>query len=259
MVTERDLARLPYRAMVAFAVRCARRIRPLFKSPDPLEEEVLDAALAVAESFAKRRVAKDFSHKANHAAQAASEIAKAASGSPEKVDFSAAQAAAFAAQASAMAHNATRNSASDSEARQGRAVAISSAYYIYNIAATISPETAAGALDDLRRLLPVKPKQPGTLGSLIDPGERGPLGPLWPQGEPVWFRDSVGLESASPTAAPDASPVTFYFDITEFDDEEIAGILGRLSDLYRSLGGDALVIERTETLDPASVLEPEEV
>jgi serine/threonine protein kinase len=62
-----------------------------------------------------------------------------------------------------------------------------------------------------------------------------------------------------PAELPSDPPITLYFDTAEYSDEEIASILHGLSDLYRDLGGDALVIDRMEFLDPALVLSPEEV
>ncbi len=38
-------------------------------------------------------------------------------------------------------------------------------------------------------------------------------------------------------------PITLYFDLTEFSDDEIVLILSKLSDLYRSIGGDGLIIQ----------------
>jgi hypothetical protein len=55
------------------------------------------------------------------------------------------------------------------------------------------------------------------------------------------------------------NPVEIYFDTSEFSNEEIAAILALLSDLYRSVGGDALVIDKMEMLDLSSVLVPEGV
>ena len=56
-VTEEDLKRLPLRAIVAFSVRCARRVQALSELPEDypgrerLREDV-EAALRMAEGFA---------------------------------------------------------------------------------------------------------------------------------------------------------------------------------------------------------------
>jgi DNA-binding response OmpR family regulator len=96
-----------------------------------------------------------------------------------------------------------------------------------------------------------KPIDPDKLEALINKA----LNERLPQDE----RLEEMRRARAQAAALVRGPITFYFDTAEFNDEEIAGILGHLSDLYRSIGGDALVIDRTETLDPAAVLEPEEV
>jgi hypothetical protein len=84
------------------------------------------------------------------------------------------------------------------------------------------------------------------VGEPIDPSESGPLGPLWPDGEPKWFKNTSG------------EALSAYFDLAEFSDKEIVATLSLLSDLYRSIGGDELVIKRTGTLDPSTVLTPAE-
>jgi hypothetical protein len=258
MVSVEDLAKLSLRAIVAFAVRCARRV-PSSYSPSHWVSKAIDDALSIAETFAKRKVPKSFGDRANRAAKEATEASKSVSEQLKTGAYSAASAATAAALASASAHYAARNQASDSEAFEGRSSAISSAQFAYEIAAKLDSQAAAAAHIDFEHLLSLKSGRPGTLGPFIDPSEQGPLGPLWPAGEPEWLRQPDGPKAPIQAVEPDAPPIMFYFDTVEFDDEEIACILGHLSNLYRSIGGDALVIERTETLDPASILEPEEV
>jgi hypothetical protein len=50
-------------------------------------------------------------------------------------------------------------------------------------------------------------------------------------------------------------PLSLYFDVAEFSGAEIAEMIGMLSDLYRGVGGDALVIDGITLLDPALVPE----
>ncbi|MBI5189911.1 MAG: AAA family ATPase [Nitrospirae bacterium] len=44
-------------------------------------------------------------------------------------------------------------------------------------------------------------------------------------------------------------PISVYFDLDEFSEDEIVKILGLFSDINRSFGGDGLVIEQTETFE----------
>jgi hypothetical protein len=53
-----------------------------------------------------------------------------------------------------------------------------------------------------------------------------------------------------------AGPLSLYFDLSEFEPSDIADALGALSDLYRSVGGDGLVIDGTYLLEAAMLPEP---
>lgn len=53
-----------------------------------------------------------------------------------------------------------------------------------------------------------------------------------------------------------AKSFSLYFDLDEYPPTEIALIIGLLSSLYQSVGGDALVIEDATLLDPTSAFEP---
>jgi len=50
---------------------------------------------------------------------------------------------------------------------------------------------------------------------------------------------------------PSAATLSLYFSLSEFTEDEVVECIGLLSDLYRSVGGDGLVIKRTTLLDPA--------
>src|SRR4051794_36527393 len=57
MTTEEELQRLPLRAIVAYAARCARRVRPLYRLPQDFPDRVkhelaVDHAIEYAENFA---------------------------------------------------------------------------------------------------------------------------------------------------------------------------------------------------------------
>jgi hypothetical protein len=232
MINQQDLAELPLRAIVAFAVRCARRVRPLYRFSDPARKKAIDRALELAASFAKHDVGKYFRNNIGATAYDA--------GGP-------AASAAYAA----------------SDAYVG---AFDDAAYAAYDAAVAAAHAAHNAVDvyeaadlDYRMLVSLNLGSAGSLGRFVDPSGQGPLGPLWPWGEPAWLHNSEAAKDAIRTTEPDAPSITFYFDTAEFTDEEIAEILGDLSDLYRSIGGDALIIDRTEALDPAVILEPVEV
>jgi hypothetical protein len=49
--------------------------------------------------------------------------------------------------------------------------------------------------------------------------------------------------------APLPSAISLYFDASQFDSTEIADIIHLLSDTYRSIGGDGLVIKKIDFLD----------
>jgi hypothetical protein len=53
-----------------------------------------------------------------------------------------------------------------------------------------------------------------------------------------------------------SAPLTFYFDLHEFSINDIAELLSLFSELYRSSGGDGLVIRSSKKLRFSSVLEP---
>jgi hypothetical protein len=62
--------------------------------------------------------------------------------------------------------------------------------------------------------------------------------------------------SGEGTFTPPAPPLSLYFDLEEFSKDEIVEMISLLSDLYREVGGDALVIDNVSLLDPALLPEP---
>jgi hypothetical protein len=254
------LKELPLRAVVAFAARCARRVQPLTSSSPWSRRDAVDRALQGAEGFAlgggyratERATLLDAADRADDDYADTTDRAVLAA-------THAADAAIHAADAADRAANADATDRAASFAADADALATRAAGFAAN-AALAAYDAALAAYDaDLDRLAALNLGQPGTLGSAIDPSEEGPLGPLWPNGAPDWYLNPTkpGMEDQPEEST--APPITFYFDTAEFSDREIADILVRLSDLYRAIGGDALVIDRTETLDPSLVLTPEEV
>jgi hypothetical protein len=87
-------------------------------------------------------------------------------------------------------------------------------------------------LIDAISALPVRERQGGA-----DPGARG-------------------ISTGGKEKAEEEGSLALYFDLSEFDSNEIHGILAQLSSLYAACGGDHLVIDDVTLLDPTNVLEP---
>jgi ribosomal protein S1 len=56
-------------------------------------------------------------------------------------------------------------------------------------------------------------------------------------------------ETDDPNRSSSGENFSLYFDLNEYSQADIAEMISLLSDLYRSVGGDALVIERATLLD----------
>jgi hypothetical protein len=180
---ESELDKLPARATAAFAARCARRVQPLFGSHLP-GGEAIEHAIVVAEQLASGINVKDDDAKA--AAKAAAWAANDAANAAARADcrattLYAAQAAAYSA-----VEAADRSPASAAESADEAVTCVSYADEFAGFAPESDTERAM--FEDLRRLADLDLGDPQTLGSEIDATPSGPLGPLWPQGEPEWFR-----------------------------------------------------------------------
>jgi hypothetical protein len=214
-----QLTELPLRAIMAFAVRCARRVQPLGHVLTEYRPVEVDDAIASAEGFAR-------GGKAVRAAGAAARAANAARAAARAVDAACAAAAKAAADsdwvdaddadaAAAWADAAVR--AADAAACAARAANAARAADIAaaDAAAAAAEDTAEAAWDsgraasraaargDLRRLVALDLGRPGTLGKPIDPAEKGPLGPLWPGGAPAWYTHPPSAEPPPPPAIRD--------------------------------------------------------
>lgn len=88
------------------------------------------------------------------------------------------------------------------------------------------------------------------------------------QGKVKWFNEVKGYgfieehdqRSALSGHRPDSTraPLSLFFDLSEFSAKDIADTIGLLSDLYRELGGEGLIIDSTAFL-PEPALMPTEV
>ena len=199
-----QLTELPLRAIVAFAVRCARRVQPLGHVLTEYRQVEVEDAIASAEGFARGGKAVRAAGAAARAANAARAAARAvdaaraaaakAAADSDWVDADDAEAAAAWADAAVRAADAAACAARAANAARAADIAAADA-----AAAAAAEDTARAAWDtgraaaraaargDLQRLGALKLGRPGTLGQPIDPAEEGPLGPLWPGGAPDWY------------------------------------------------------------------------
>jgi hypothetical protein len=189
--TKKELLKLSRRGMVAYAVRAARRVQPLFQADEErgiTEEHVaaVDNAMRLAERFvsvAHPAVGDpelfDAANAATHAAAnanaaySAGYTATAAAATATAYDGTAdaAYRAAYAADAAA---DADAGYAADADA------AYAAAYAVYAIRTAIRR--------DYEFLLKLHHRRAPELGETIDLLQ---LGPLWPDGKPDWYRQAV--------------------------------------------------------------------
>lgn len=287
MVSAEDLAKLPPRAIVAFAVRCARRVWPLYVTRGGGFDHVVVAkaekSLAWAEALADGGGADagelgpvsvhEIEDAANGAAaftagraliNAVTVALAAVSDRSPGGQFNADSVVHFARETASMAILAAGNAVTAIALRMEEDGVTSMA----GAAEAAQTAVAEAQWTDYQKILGLR------LGAddPVDPTPSGPLGPYWPNGEPGWLRVAVndtnvgvtvsGRAEAEVVKAPpavNAAPVVVYLDSAEFSDDEMADVLGKFSDLYHAISGDVLVIERTETLDPSRVLVPEGV
>jgi hypothetical protein len=197
--TPQELRALPPRAVVAFAVRCCRRIQPLYDLPhDQPHPTSLEGPLCAAEAFARGdtgideagRVALALLHAANAAHYSAHAWSCLEPWQHRHRDEPAANAAA--AYAEAEAHENRRRAAADA-VEAVRAVtepgpggdlptlAAQIARAATHVTAThVAVKSRPGVASDFERLRDLGPPD------VLDPSEGGPLGTLWPAGEPEW-------------------------------------------------------------------------
>jgi len=179
--TEDDLKKLPLLAIVAYAVRCARRAQPILDTIPNFATHgaAVGQAISLAERFCVGKdlnVAPDAAERAADAAGRAAAIARSfAGGSAAALAAGAAQAAAQAAAAvedvwvQPDAADRVVRAATYAAGRAGRAVA--------DRYAAVSAASRA----DYDRLLLLNPGTYPDPGQPIDPMETGPLGSLWPE------------------------------------------------------------------------------
>lgn len=185
--TEDDLKKLPLGAIVAYAVRCARRVQPLYGCAAhvaelPKHEASIEGTISLAEKFCLNHEVKDAAYGTAYPAMDAADSAAAKA---------AAKAAAAAARAAGYAFHLPKNAVYDQPLYAGRVATeavdgAKAAARAAGHAAGGAGAFAAAAQADFDRLLQLKSGSYPKLGQPIDPTENGPLGPLWPAGEPDW-------------------------------------------------------------------------
>ena len=178
--SENEMGQLPLRALVAFAVRCARRVQPLFTLPDDHPEKqkhiaAVERASRTAEAFAQGipEADRDAAWAAARAAWAASMTSDAA-GLPPNAAWAAAA-------ASDAAHAAFHSSVAAPVAAAQAAwdAAVDSVRTAEAAARAYNAWPAAAARSDYDRLRELGLGCFPDLGEPIDPSVTGPLGPLW--------------------------------------------------------------------------------
>lgn len=253
--TREDISRLPRLARVAYAARCARRAFPLVKRKWP---EIPDKDLAAIESAIS--IAED-------AASAAAAYATVTSASAT-ADACKSYAGGAASVASLAAYRATNEAGYDAYAAYaGTATcADAAACAAYAAAATASASAsavtfaadaaiyAAGAdvpiaaiARDYQVILELSQREKWTDKTPVPPSVFGPFDVVVNVGAA-----KLTLTTFAPTVSvePIAPPLRLIFEKGVFDPSEMAEIIGHLSELYRSLGGDRLIIDDIGTLYP---------
>ena len=183
--TKDDLKKLPLLAMVAYAVRCARRVQPILDTIPSFATHgaAVEQAISLAERFC---VGKDLNAAVDAAERAAERAADAAAVARQFAGGNAAALAAGAAQAAAQATAAVEDSWADPNSADR---VVRAATYAVGRASRAAADrcaaVSAAARADYDRLRSLNLGTYPDLGQPIDPTETGPLGPLWPEGPPA--------------------------------------------------------------------------
>jgi hypothetical protein len=181
-----DLAQLSLRSCVAYAVRCALRMRPRFQLPaeHPVAAAyvaAIDEAIALAAAIARSAVVDPT--QAARIAEAAYRVADDAA----DVTFYSGFSAAHAAQAATLVC-AVKELVSDGIASEVVASAYGASRVLEGNSQREYENNVIGALRaDFDKLQSLSLGGFAELGQPIDPTEEGPLRILWPLGAPAWF------------------------------------------------------------------------
>jgi hypothetical protein len=180
-----DLGSLTLRGNVAFAVRCARRIRPMFRLP--ADAAAHDARVAAVD--AALQVAEDYVRGEEVSAGLVQGVAAAAYEVAEDVHDVAGYAGYAAAHAARAVFGATRAS-QNTDATIVEVIASTfgaSRVLLANCGSADTRLVLAALRADFDALLGLQLGRPGEAGKPVDVSEAGPLGILWPAGAPPWY------------------------------------------------------------------------
>jgi hypothetical protein len=180
--TEDDLKKLPLLAIVAYAVRCARRARPMLDTIPNFAAHgtAVEQAISLAERFCAGKELNDAPDAAERAADAAG---RAAAVAHSFAGGSAVALAAGAAQAAVQAAAAVEDFwvQPDAADRVVRAATYAAGRASRAVAADHGAVVSAAARGDYDRLFSLNLGTYPDLGQPIDPTENGPLGAIWPE------------------------------------------------------------------------------
>ncbi len=220
---ERIVDKLPTTARVALAVRCAKRVIPVFKSWDTEKKFVrdVDSAINTAEAHTFGSTVSLSSATAFAASVKAAGVAS--------VQVSAANAAAYAVSGAI-------DAAICSIGFQHGATATFTVSVV-NAAASIDAANARYILRDAEQLLRLA-KEGGW--SDRTPVPVTAFGPMWPDGPPAWARfkgvpKALELELVCPEGMSDDEFVS-----------RLSDLVGEMDDYHRSIGGEGLDIDTLE-------------
>jgi hypothetical protein len=207
-VTKGELQNLPLRASVALAARCARRVQPLFRTchDDPRKErshQAVDMAVEASEAVAAGVLIPDLAKRVGDLAELGRLVSRRPLPPPaDQVALAAASAAAAAAAAvkadaeQVLDHAATAFSVAAGAVSFSRVVAGDDKLAAVELEKVLLGKVTDLGADEMRDALATDYENLRTqdlgqfpdLGKAVDPSDKGPLGPLWPDGAPDWYK-----------------------------------------------------------------------
>lgn len=196
-ITKDDLSKIPLRAMVAWAARCARRVQPLYHvdglsaKKEHKHVSAIDQVIGAAEAFANSVDDKTFEGTRAYNILDAGRDARDAAGHG------------VAAWVATSALNAARSAVYAAQGPTGAIVIDAEDAFDCAIKAaeSNSSEVSEAASADFQKLLAAKLGDFPELGQPVDPSASGALGPLWPSGVPQWYTTGFAQLQAVLSAA----------------------------------------------------------
>jgi hypothetical protein len=253
-----DLLRLPNRAKVAFAARCARRVQPLYQGHKD-HKAAIERAISWAENFAQSRSQQlektldDAIADDDHARVAADDAADDAADAAAAV-FAAH--AAYAAYAAAAYANVAADASAAADAAGHAENAAGHAAYAAAFAATTSGQDALLRAIASDFLLLLKAVKEGSLkaDTLIPPSF---FGPLWLDGVPPWSKEGLLADRRQGDDLQD-DEIVLEIDIPDDATEEevlegVRDLVDAADRLHRASGGRGLKVKVIQQINEAGV------